>query len=122
MVRTRYYTCDKNAERFSHENIPDAVTDYLDDIAEPETMKEVEVYVWETRKIPKDLCDSADILELIEQDLLDEYTDPEEGWAPGDDVIAAARVLGYVIRKDLFVFRCDLVETLKVNTVEWRNA
>ncbi len=118
-IRAKYWTCERDAERFHCETVDAAVEEYLDD-REPEDwpIKLIAYGYTPIELAPGSISFRYELEQFLEQ-LDEEYGDPDETTEITDAMLVAAEAFGEIIRKLYPVFSCERVEESHVDVQEW---
>lgn len=116
-----YWTCEKDAHEFSCRSADEAVEGYLSDCGRENWPGKLTVYAHKPRELYKTL-ELADLtLEIVLENLDDEFGGGDESFDVTEALRAAARVFAYVLRREYEVFQCKPAPELniEVDVQEW---
>lgn len=121
-----FWDC-RDAEELTHDNIDDAVEDFVESWCEPDIKlqqlldhlpEEITVTGYEHDEVDMDAKAEWVLTELLEN-LDEDYSNPNASTDVTPKMKEAARVFVKAIMEDYVVWPCHETCTAKVNTLEW---
>jgi hypothetical protein len=121
MNQAKYWSCNEYEELLTETSIDDAVQQFVDNAAENEIPNMLTVYGFNPVKINKNIKDvfGLSALENMVERLDEDFGNPDDDSELTEEMKVAAKDFSEKIIDLYHVFRCEQVDEVEINMVEW---